>query len=259
MPSPVIAWSSVTSKLVKNDLQEQIFQEVWYKLCHSCSSKKDQVLWVQEWLFLYLLLIKLWVGRWNPDFFVENLEVMTERHDQVDGQSAPLKSAWRIISQMSEIEFVRFSSASQAIFSCYVCSSWTSDSLGPSDSLRCSIPFLEQGFEYTQVGTLRWGWPLWLVGWHLFPWFRDDQVSAGGLHTVLLRNDGNALCVGNNRCLWWFWYGWINMTICTYFYEDLDVEDAWWIFDVSLRCKWGVLFSFGRRIHILKSQLKTSA
>lgn len=130
---------------------------------------------------------------------------------------------------------------------------------GLSDSLRCSIPFLEQGFEYTQVGTLRWGGPLWLVGWHLFPWFRDDQVSAGGLHTVLLRNDGNALCVGNNRCLWWFWYGWINMTICTYFYEDLDVEDAWWIFDVSLRCKWGVLFSFGRRIHILKSQLKTSA
>ena len=59
------------------------------------------MLWVQEWLFLYLLLIKLWVGRWNPDFSVEeNLEVMTERHDQVDGQSAPLKSAWRIISQM---------------------------------------------------------------------------------------------------------------------------------------------------------------
>ena len=81
------------------------------------------MLWVQEWLFLYLLLIKLWVGRWNPDFFVENLEVMTERHDQVDGHSAPLKGAWRIISQMSEIEFVRFSSAFQSIFSCYVCSS----------------------------------------------------------------------------------------------------------------------------------------
>ena len=48
------------------------------------------------------------------------------------------------------------------------------------------------------------------------------------------------------------------MTICTYFYEDMDVEDMW-IFDVSLRCKWGVLFSFGRRIHILKSQLKTCA
>lgn len=28
---------------------------------------------------------------------------------------------------------------------------------------------------------------------------RQRQVSAGGLHTVLLRSDGHALCVGNNR------------------------------------------------------------
>ena len=154
---------------------------------------------------------------------------MTERHDQVDGQSAPLKSAWRVISQMGRnwVCQVFFRISVDLFMLCVlILNFWLAGAFGFA---KVQHPILGARFRIhagwnaslgltVVVGRSALG-PDPLVSWrpglswwvaHRSPseWWKCPLRRQQSVPLVILIRVGG------------------YMTICTYFYEDMDVEDT---------------------------------